>query len=49
MAQKQEKKKDNFVVNFMLGGVAGAISKVCFLPIIEPRLYLFVEMRNKQT
>ena len=28
MAQKSEKKNDKFVVNFMLGGVAGAISKV---------------------
>ena len=28
MTQKSEKKNDKFVVNFMLGGVAGAISKV---------------------
>lgn len=41
-------KKDNFVINFMLGGVAGGISKTCVAPIERVKLLLQVQDASAQ-
>jgi len=48
MTQKSEKKNDKFLVNFMLGGVAGAISKTCVAPIERVKLLLQVQDASTQ-